>query len=102
MSTAPSTLTPDTQSRVASARRRARGYLLAQQNLDGYWWAELEANVTLTAEYVMLHRILIHADPRNQFSNGKDRERQIAQMAQYTVIQRCRNCIQPPLVLKSF
>jgi squalene-hopene/tetraprenyl-beta-curcumene cyclase len=83
MSTAPSALTQDARSRVAGAIHRARSYLLAQQNLDGYWWAELEANVTLTAEYVMLHRILIHADPRNRFSNGKDRERQIAQMARY-------------------
>ncbi|MBX7223818.1 MAG: squalene--hopene cyclase [Blastocatellia bacterium] len=33
-------------------------YMLSIQHPDGYWWAELEANVTLTAEYVMLHRIL--------------------------------------------
>jgi squalene-hopene/tetraprenyl-beta-curcumene cyclase len=83
MNTAPPALAQDTQSRVAGAIHRARSYLLAQQNLDGYWWAELEANVTLTAEYVMLHRLLVHADPRNQFSHGKDRERQIAQMARY-------------------
>jgi squalene-hopene/tetraprenyl-beta-curcumene cyclase len=56
---------------------------LAQQNLEGYWWAELEANVTLTAEYIMLHRILIHSNPGNKYSNGKDREQQIQQMARY-------------------
>lgn len=43
---------------VASAIERAQNYLLDQQYAEGYWWAELEANVTLTAEYVMLHTIL--------------------------------------------
>ena len=80
----------DTQSRVSDAIHRARAYLLAQQNLEGYWWAELEANVTLTAEYVMLHRILIAADPRARFSNGKDREEQIRQMARYILRQQRR------------
>lgn len=71
------------QTRLAEAISRAQDHLLAQQELNGYWWAELEANVTLTAEYVMLHRILMHADARNRFSNGKDREAQIQQMARY-------------------
>jgi hypothetical protein len=83
MSTAQLAIKTDTQSRVSDAIHRAQAYLLAQQNLEGYWWAELEANVTLTAEYVMLHRILIAADPRARFSNGKDREEQIRQMARY-------------------
>lgn len=73
---------------LADSIRRAQAYLLAQQNLDGYWWAELEANVTLTAEYVMLHRILIHADRRNASSNGRDREAQIRQMARYLLRQQ--------------
>ncbi len=88
MTATKSSIKPDTQSRVAEAIHRARGYLLAQQNLDGYWWAELEANVTLTAEYVMLHRILIASDPRNRRSNGRDRERQIQQMARYILRQQ--------------
>src|SRR5215470_4821037 len=83
MSTAQSVVKFDIQAYVTNAIHRAKSYLLAQQNLDGYWWAELEANVTLTAEYVMLHRILIAADPRNRFSAGKDREEQIQQMARY-------------------
>src|SRR6266540_3662301 len=83
MSTAQSVVKSDIQSRVADAVHRAQAYLSAQQNLEGYWWAELEANVTLTAEYVMLHRILIAADPRNKFGAGKDREEQIRQMARY-------------------
>src|SRR5262245_1512143 len=78
----------DAGSRVPAAIQSARGYLLAQQNLDGYWWAELDANVTLTAEYIMLHRILIAADPRNQYSNGRDREQQIGQMARYLLRQQ--------------
>jgi squalene-hopene/tetraprenyl-beta-curcumene cyclase len=88
MSTGQSAIKQDTQSRVADAIRRAQGYLLAQQKPEGYWWAELEANVTLTAEYVMLHRLLIDADPRNRFSNGRDRERQVAQMARYLLRQQ--------------
>ncbi len=79
---------PSTQARVGDAIRQAQEYLFAQQNLEGFWWAELEANVTLTAEYIMLHRILIHADPRNVFSNGRDREAQIQQMARYLLRQQ--------------
>lgn len=43
---------------VAAAIEKAQKYLLDLQYTEGYWWAELEANVTLTAEYVMLHKIL--------------------------------------------
>jgi squalene-hopene/tetraprenyl-beta-curcumene cyclase len=43
---------------VSTAIEKAQSYLLGQQYREGYWWAELEANVTLTAEYVMLHTIL--------------------------------------------
>lgn len=43
---------------VANAIEKAQQYLLDKQYEEGYWWAELEANVTLTAEYVMLHTIL--------------------------------------------
>jgi len=43
---------------VEEAISRGQENLLKQQSLDGYWWAELEANVTLTAEYIMLQRIL--------------------------------------------
>ena len=58
MSTASTQPQSSEQTRLGTAIRRAQNQLLAQQHLDGYWWAELEANVTLTAEYVMLHRIL--------------------------------------------
>src|SRR5215470_14473913 len=91
MSTAQSVVKSDIQSRVADAVHRAQAYLSAQQNLEGYWWAELEANVTLTAEYIMLHRILIHSDSRSRYSCGRDREAQIAQMARYILSKQCLN-----------
>lgn len=83
MSAPPTAAPTNPHARLATAVQRAQHYLLAQQNLDGYWWAELEANVTLTAEYVMLHCILMHADARNALSNGQDRRQQIQQMARY-------------------
>jgi len=32
-------------------------HLLSIQDPNGYWWAELESNVTITAEVVLLHKI---------------------------------------------
>ncbi len=89
MSTPQTAIKQIVQPRLANAISRAQDYLLAQQNLEGFWWAELEANVTLTAEYIMLHRILIHANPQNAFSNGRNREAQIQQMARYLLRQQC-------------
>jgi squalene-hopene/tetraprenyl-beta-curcumene cyclase len=85
MSSARSVSEQDLQIRLSKAVLKAQNYLLEQQNHEGYWWAELEANVSLTAEYVMLHRILIHSNESNRFTNGKERERQIRQMAGYIV-----------------
>jgi squalene-hopene/tetraprenyl-beta-curcumene cyclase len=45
-------------SRVERAIQRAQAAMLAKQHPEGYWWAELESNVTITAEYLMLHRFL--------------------------------------------
>ena len=45
-------------SRIERAMRRAAAAMLEMQHADGYWWAELESNVTITAEYLMLHRFL--------------------------------------------
>jgi squalene-hopene/tetraprenyl-beta-curcumene cyclase len=42
---------------VQEACQRATQALLQMQHPDGYWWAELESNVTITAEYLMLHRL---------------------------------------------
>ncbi len=45
-------------SRIERAVRRAATAMLSMQHPDGYWWAELESNATITAEYIMLHRFL--------------------------------------------
>ncbi len=44
--------------RIERAVRRATAAMLEMQEQAGYWWAELESNVTITAEYIMLHRFL--------------------------------------------
>jgi squalene-hopene/tetraprenyl-beta-curcumene cyclase len=44
--------------KAKKAREWAVDALLALQHPEGYWWAELESNVTITAEYLMLHRFL--------------------------------------------
>ncbi|QLE48866.1 squalene--hopene cyclase [Nostoc sp. C057] len=42
---------------IAEAIAASQQYLLSIQNPAGYWWAELESNVTITAETVLLHKI---------------------------------------------
>jgi squalene-hopene/tetraprenyl-beta-curcumene cyclase len=42
---------------IAGAIAASQEYLLSIQNPAGYWWAELESNVTITAEVVLLHKI---------------------------------------------
>jgi squalene-hopene/tetraprenyl-beta-curcumene cyclase len=44
--------------RIERAIRRATAAMLEMQDPEGFWWAELESNVTITAEYIMLHRFL--------------------------------------------
>ena len=51
-----------TQDRVSASKlpdaiAASQNYLLSIQNPQGYWWAELESNVTITAEVVLLHKI---------------------------------------------
>lgn len=43
---------------VEDALQRATEALLKLQDPQGFWWAELESNATITAEYLMLHRML--------------------------------------------
>jgi len=50
----------------------SQNYLLSQQHPGGYWWAELESNVTMAAEVVLLHKIW-----------GTDRERPLHKVEQY-------------------
>jgi len=40
------------------AIERAADWLVAHQHPDGYWWGELESNVTITAEHLFLTHIL--------------------------------------------
>jgi squalene-hopene/tetraprenyl-beta-curcumene cyclase len=43
--------------RINQAIARSQDHLLSRQTSDGYWCAELESNVTITAEVVLLHKI---------------------------------------------
>ena len=45
------------QEALAEAIAASQNYLLSIQYSEGYWWAELESNVTITAEVVLLHKI---------------------------------------------
>jgi len=46
-----------TVNKVTEAIAKSQNHLLSIQNPAGYWWAELESNVTITAEVVLLHKI---------------------------------------------
>ena len=41
-------------SRTAQACRSAADHLLSLQSREGYWWAELTADSTLEADYILL------------------------------------------------
>ena len=49
------TVTQNTVVREAIAK--SQNYLLSLQYPDGYWWVELESNVTMVAEVILLHKI---------------------------------------------
>ena len=44
--------------RVSEAIRKTQAFYVGQQHEDGYWWYELESNVTITSEYLMLLHFL--------------------------------------------
>ncbi len=49
------------------AVRRSQAWLLSRQHAsEGFWVAELEADTTLTAEYLMLRRFLDRVDPERE------------------------------------
>ncbi|WP_013320284.1 squalene--hopene cyclase [Gloeothece verrucosa] len=52
-----STKVTEVFSKVKEAIAASQQYLLSIQYPEGYWWAELESNVTITAEAVLLHKI---------------------------------------------
>jgi squalene-hopene/tetraprenyl-beta-curcumene cyclase len=43
--------------RLDGAIAASQDHLLGRQFPEGYWWADLESNVTITAEVVLLHKI---------------------------------------------
>jgi squalene-hopene/tetraprenyl-beta-curcumene cyclase len=48
--------------RLLHAIRRSQSYLVSQQRAEGFWVGELEANTTLTSEYVLFRRLIKHVD----------------------------------------
>jgi len=51
---------------IDDAIRRSQAWFLGQQHAEGYWVAELEADTTLTSEYLMLRRFLDRVDPERE------------------------------------
>ncbi len=57
----------DAQNPLDKTIARTRDFFFREQLPDGYWWAELESNVTITAEYIMLFHFLGMVDrPRER------------------------------------
>jgi squalene-hopene/tetraprenyl-beta-curcumene cyclase len=48
---------------VRSALRRGKEHLLSLQAPEGYWWGELESNVTITAEHLFMLCLFDRATP---------------------------------------
>ena len=66
------TVAAEIQTRVKQAIAKSQDYLLSIQEADGHWCAELESNVTITAEAVLLHKIW-----------GTDKTRPLAKVETY-------------------
>lgn len=52
--------------RLMQAIQRSQAYLLSQRRPEGYWVGELEANTTLTSEYVLFRHLLGIVDEERQ------------------------------------
>lgn len=62
---------------IDDAIQRAQHHLLALQAPDGFWVGELEADSTLTSEYLLLHHLVGQVDPaRGTKAVGYLRDRQ--------------------------
>ncbi|MDI9640126.1 squalene--hopene cyclase [Geitlerinema splendidum] len=61
-----------TETALQQGIRASQNYLLSLQNPQGYWWANLESNATITAEIVLLHKIW-----------GTDKTRPMAKIENY-------------------
>ena len=64
-----------------SAVLRARDALLRRQRADGHWVFELEADATISAEYIMLRRFFGQHDPEREAAIGRYLRRLQAQEA---------------------
>ena len=56
----------DAKGPLDKAIERTRDFFFREQLPDGYWWAELESNVTITSEYIMLFHFLGMVDKRRE------------------------------------
>jgi squalene-hopene/tetraprenyl-beta-curcumene cyclase len=52
--------------RLAQAIKHSQAYLLSQQKPEGYWAGELEANTTLTSQYVLFRHLIGQVDEVRQ------------------------------------
>ncbi|MEO1522398.1 MAG: squalene--hopene cyclase [Cyanobacteria bacterium J06633_2] len=57
---------------LEQAIQASQDWMLSQQYAEGYWWSELESNVTMAAEVVLLHKIW-----------GTDKERPLPKVEAY-------------------
>lgn len=48
--------------RLVQAINRSQTYLVSQQHADGHWVGELEANTTLTSEYIFFRHLIGRVD----------------------------------------
>src|SRR5208337_2541994 len=54
----PATIRSSWVPRIEEAIRKTCEYFRKVQYPEGYWWAELESNVTITSQYVLFKRLL--------------------------------------------
>jgi len=52
--------------RLSQAIRRLQDHILSQQLAEGFWVGELEANTTLTSEYVLFRHLIGHVDTERE------------------------------------
>jgi squalene-hopene/tetraprenyl-beta-curcumene cyclase len=52
--------------RIEKAIRNTTQLFLETQYEEGYWWAELESNVSITSEYIMLYYLLGRSNPERE------------------------------------
>lgn len=56
----------ETRSALDAAIERTQDFFFREQLPEGYWWAELESNVTITAEYLILFRFMGMVNPEKE------------------------------------